>query len=55
MMNRLLIAALAAVFPVVLSAQSGNYFGVRLSFDVTHPAGSNDGINNGSGFTLLAK
>ena len=53
MMNRLLIAALAAVFPVVLSAQSGNYFGVRLSFDVTHLAGSNDGINNGSGFTLL--
>lgn len=33
-------------------AQSRPFIGIRSSFDVTHPAGANDGINNGSGFTI---
>lgn len=43
-----------ALFAVSIAgfAQDSPYWGVRLSFDVTHPAGCNDGINNGSGFTL---
>lgn len=53
MIKKMLFAAVAALFPVLLPAQQSGYFGVRLSFEVTHPAGSNDGINNGSGFTLM--
>lgn len=52
MIKKMLLAAAVAAVPVALQAQSSSYFGARLSFDVTHPAGCNDGINNGSGFTL---
>lgn len=52
MIKKLLVAAVIAFAPSFMYAQFSQYFGVRLSFDVTHPSGANDGINNGSGFTL---
>lgn len=52
MIKKLLVAAVVAFAPSFMYAQFSSHFGVRLSFDVTHPAGANDGINNGSGFTL---
>ena len=52
MIKKLLIAAVVALAPSVMMAQYSPYFGTRVSFDVTHPAGANDGINNGSGVTV---
>lgn len=52
MIKKFLIASVVLLFPNLLPAQSQPEFGVRLSFDVTRPAGANDGINNGSGFDL---
>ena len=54
MMKKILSVIVLALLPMAGFAQQSPYFGVRLSFDVTHPAGSNDAINNGSGFTLKA-
>lgn len=52
MIKKLLVAAVVALAPSFTYAQYATNFGIRLSFDVTHPAGANEGINNGSGFTL---
>lgn len=55
MLRKLIIAAavvLATAIQVPAQDNGGNYFGVRLSFDVMHPAGHSSGLNNGSGFTL---
>ncbi len=52
MIKKMLVAAVVAIAPTLMFAQYTPYFGVRLSFDVTHPAGANEGINNGSGFSL---
>lgn len=53
MFHKLIIAVSIMLAPVVIQAQRSSFFGVRTSFDVTHPAGCNDGINNGSGLTVL--
>lgn len=58
MIKKLSLLAAALLIPASIFAQQTSdsqdpYFGVRLSFDVTHPAGSNDGINNGSGLTIM--
>ena len=41
------------LFAVSASAQKG-YFGTRVSFDITSPAGSDLGLRNGSGFSVGA-
>lgn len=52
MFKKIMIALAVVLAPSFIYAQSRPYFGVRASFDVTHPSGANDGINNGSGFTF---
>lgn len=50
--KKIMIAAALVLAPTIMSAQRQAFFGIRTSFDVTHPAGCNDGINNGSGLTV---
>lgn len=50
--KKIMIAAALMLAPAIMTAQRPAFFGIRTSFDVTHPAGCNDGINNGSGLTV---
>lgn len=52
MIRRLLSVFVLSLAVMCGEAQNAGGFGVRLSFDVTHAAGDNEGLNNGSGFTL---
>ncbi len=51
-MKKLLLAFIIPLAAINVAAQSSSCFGVRLSFDVTHATGTDDGLNNGSGFTV---
>lgn len=53
MFKKIIFAVAVMLAPVVMQAQRPAFFGIRTSFDVTHPAGCNDGINNGSGLTVM--
>lgn len=53
MFRKMIMALGAIVMPLTVFAQRPVYFAIKTSFDVTHPAGCNDGINNGSGLTVL--
>lgn len=50
--KKIMIAVVLVLAPTIMNAQRSAFFGIRTSFDVTHPAGCNDGINNGSGLTV---
>lgn len=52
MFKKIIFAVAVMLAPALMQAQRSAFFGVRTSFDVTHPAGCNDGINNGSGLTV---
>lgn len=53
MMKNLLTAFALSLAAMTATAQTSTNFGIRASFDVTHATGTDDGLNNGSGVTIM--
>ena len=53
-MKNLLTAFALSLAAMTATAQTSPYFGIRASFDITHATGTDGGLGNGSGATVMA-